>query len=72
MAAGSYFGKYRGTVKNNIDPMFMGRVQVSCPAVLGEGNLSWAMPSVGSWVPTVSRTACELAKELEPTSSHCA
>jgi len=46
MAAGSYFGKYRGTVKNNIDPMFMGRVQVSCPAVLGEGNLSWAMPSV--------------------------
>lgn len=46
MAAGNYFGKYRGTVKNNIDPMFMGRVQVSCPAVLGDGSLSWAMPSV--------------------------
>ncbi|MCU0627111.1 MAG: phage baseplate assembly protein V [Gemmatimonadaceae bacterium] len=23
-----------------------GRVQVSCPAVLGDGSLSWAMPSV--------------------------
>lgn len=42
----SYFGKYRGKVANNIDPMFMGRVQVECPAVLGDGSLSWAMPAV--------------------------
>lgn len=41
----SYFGKYRGTVANNIDPQFMGRIQVNCPAVLGDGNLSWAMPN---------------------------
>ena len=40
----SFFGKYRGTVVNNIDPMLIGRVQVSVPAVLGEGTLSWAMP----------------------------
>lgn len=40
----SFFGKYRGTVANNIDPMQIGRVQVSVPAVLGDGNLSWAMP----------------------------
>lgn len=39
-----YFGKYRGKVKNNIDPNTVGRIQVSCPAVLGEGTLSWAMP----------------------------
>jgi hypothetical protein len=39
-----YFGKYRGKVENNIDPTFMGRVQVSVPAVLGDGSLSWAMP----------------------------
>jgi len=39
-----YFGKYRGKVENNIDPMLLGRVQVSAPAVLGEGKLSWAMP----------------------------
>ncbi len=39
-----YFGKYRGKVENNVDPMMLGRIQVSAPAVLGEGTLSWAMP----------------------------
>lgn len=39
-----YFGKYRGKVVNNIDPMQLGRVQVSVPAVLGEGQMSWALP----------------------------
>ena len=39
-----YVGKYRGKVENNIDPLQLGRVQVSVPAVLGEGQLSWAMP----------------------------
>jgi len=41
-----FFGKYRGKVENNLDPMMLGRVQVSAPAVLGEGTLSWAMPCV--------------------------
>lgn len=41
-----FFGKYRGTVTNNIDPQQMGRLQVSVPAVLGDGRLSWAMPCV--------------------------
>lgn len=40
----SFYGKYRGLVINNVDPMLIGRVQVTCPAVLGEGTLSWAMP----------------------------
>jgi uncharacterized protein involved in type VI secretion and phage assembly len=40
-----YFGKYRGKVENNIDPLQLGRMQVSCPAALGDGSLSWAMPS---------------------------
>lgn len=40
----NFFGKYRGKVENNIDPMQMGRVQVSVPAVLGDGQMSWAMP----------------------------
>jgi uncharacterized protein involved in type VI secretion and phage assembly len=39
-----YFGKYRGKVENNIDPQLMGRIQVSVPAVLGSGMMSWAMP----------------------------
>jgi hypothetical protein len=42
----TYFGKYRGKVENNIDPMMQGRVQVSCAAVLGDGRMSWAMPCV--------------------------
>jgi|JI6StandDraft_1071083.scaffolds.fasta_scaffold287829_1 hypothetical protein len=42
----NFFGKYRGTVANNVDPMMMGRVQVTCPTVLGSGSLSWAMPCV--------------------------
>lgn len=41
-----FFGKYRGKVENNIDPMQLGRIQVSVPAVLGEGRMSWAMPCV--------------------------
>jgi uncharacterized protein involved in type VI secretion and phage assembly len=40
----SFFGKYRGTVENNLDPMQQGRIQVRVPAVLGDGRLSWAMP----------------------------
>lgn len=39
-----FFGKYRGKVENNMDPQQQGRVQVSVPAVLGGGTLSWAMP----------------------------
>ncbi|HIK04445.1 MAG TPA: baseplate assembly protein [Trichormus sp. M33_DOE_039] len=41
-----FFGKYRGKVENNIDPQKIGRLQVSVPAVLGEGRNSWAMPCV--------------------------
>jgi uncharacterized protein involved in type VI secretion and phage assembly len=40
----TYYGKYRGKVQNNVDPLQQGRVQISCPAVLGDGQLSWAMP----------------------------
>jgi uncharacterized protein involved in type VI secretion and phage assembly len=41
-----YYGKYRGKVTQNIDPLQLGRIQVSCPAVFGEGQLNWAMPCV--------------------------
>jgi hypothetical protein len=47
MNAGTkFYGKYRGKVENNLDPLQQGRLQVSCPAVYGEGTLSWAMPCV--------------------------
>ncbi len=38
----TFYGKYRGTVVNNVDPLTRGRVQVAVPAVLGAGCLSWA------------------------------
>lgn len=41
-----FFGKYRGKVENNVDTMQLGRIQISVPAVLGEGRMSWAMPCV--------------------------
>ncbi|MDX2032409.1 MAG: phage baseplate assembly protein V [Blastocatellia bacterium] len=41
-----FFGKYRGTVVDNNDPMFLGRVKVSCPSVLVGSEDHWAMPSV--------------------------
>ncbi len=42
----TYFGKYRGKVSNNVDPLQLGRMQVEVPEVLGDGRLSWAMPCV--------------------------
>jgi hypothetical protein len=42
----TFFGKYRGKVENNFDPLQQGRLQVSCAAVFGEGKFSWAMPCV--------------------------
>ena len=41
---GKYFGKYRGTVVNNIDPLKMGRIQIMVPDVLGLIPSTWAMP----------------------------
>jgi hypothetical protein len=41
-----FFGKFRGSVENNVDPMQLGRVQVRVPAVLGDTGLAWATPCV--------------------------
>ncbi|WCM54382.1 phage baseplate assembly protein V [Pseudomonas sp. WJP1] len=43
-AEGKFYGKFRGVVQNNIDPMQMARIQVQVPDVLGLGVSSWAMP----------------------------
>ena len=52
-----YFGKYRGMVLNNIDPMQMGRLMVQVPDISGLLPSSWAMPcfpvtgkQMGMWV----------------------
>jgi phage baseplate assembly protein gpV len=41
-----FYGKYRGTVLNNIDPQRMGRLQVVVPDVSNLLPTSWAMPCV--------------------------
>jgi Type VI secretion system/phage-baseplate injector OB domain len=41
-----WWGKYRGTVVDNEDPLMQGRLQVSAPQVLGEVLTAWAMPCV--------------------------
>jgi hypothetical protein len=41
-----HYGKYRGTVIENIDPEQIGRVIVQVPDVLGLTPSSWAMPCV--------------------------
>jgi uncharacterized protein involved in type VI secretion and phage assembly len=40
----SYFGKYRGTVLNNIDPMQTGRLMVQVPDVSNVLPSTWALP----------------------------
>ncbi len=41
-----FYGKYRGTVVNNIDPMQIGRIQVMVPDVSNLIPTSWAMSCV--------------------------
>ncbi len=44
MDATRHYGKYRGTVVNNVDPMQQGRVMAQVPDVLGPTPSTWAMP----------------------------
>ena len=41
-----YYGIYRGSVLNNVDPMQLGRIQVAVPDASGMTPSTWAMPSV--------------------------
>jgi uncharacterized protein involved in type VI secretion and phage assembly len=44
--AEKYYGKHRGLVLNNIDPLQKARLLVQVPGVTGIGISSWAMPCV--------------------------
>lgn len=44
--ADKYYGKYRGTVLNNIDPEQRGRIMAMVPDVLGITPSNWALPCV--------------------------
>ena len=41
-----YYGKYRGTVLNNVDPLQIGRILVMVPDVSALLPTSWALPCV--------------------------
>jgi hypothetical protein len=40
-----FYGKYRGLVTINVDPLNLGRLKAMVPEVLGEVPSSWALPS---------------------------
>lgn len=44
--AEKFYGKYRGLVLNNVDPMQIGRLMVQVPDVGGLMPSTWAMPCV--------------------------
>jgi uncharacterized protein involved in type VI secretion and phage assembly len=39
-----YFGKYRGEVTDNKDPLMLGRVKAKVPAIFGGNDSGWALP----------------------------
>jgi hypothetical protein len=40
-----FYGKHRGLVVNNQDPLQLGRLQATVPSVLGETISGWALPA---------------------------
>jgi uncharacterized protein involved in type VI secretion and phage assembly len=40
----NFFGKYRGVVTDNRDPLMIGRVRARVPDVMGERDSGWALP----------------------------
>lgn len=44
--ANCYYGKYRGRVTSVDDPLNLGRIKARVPAVLGDVETGWALPSL--------------------------
>jgi uncharacterized protein involved in type VI secretion and phage assembly len=40
----TFYGKYRGVVTDNEDPLMLGRVRARVPDVMGDEESGWAMP----------------------------
>lgn len=41
-----FYGKYRGIVSDNRDPLMLGRIRAKVPDVFGDLESGWALPSV--------------------------
>lgn len=59
-----FYGKYRGTVVNNIDPKQLGRLLVQVPDVLGLTPSSWAEPCVPLAGPTGTKMGVYLVPPI--------
>ena len=44
MTSQPFYGKYRGVVTDNKDPLMIGRVRAKVPDVMGDLESGWAMP----------------------------
>jgi len=44
MNGNGFFGKYRGVVTDNLDPLMIGRVRARVPDVMGDRDSGWALP----------------------------
>jgi hypothetical protein len=57
-----FYGKYRGIVMNNVDPMMEGRLLVQVPDVSGLPPTTWAVPCV----PLAGPTGTQMGVYLVP------
>jgi uncharacterized protein involved in type VI secretion and phage assembly len=65
-----FWGKYRGRVADDRDPLFLARLQVEVPSVLGDGRLGWALPAApvagpGAGLLAVPRPGARVWVEFE-------
>jgi uncharacterized protein involved in type VI secretion and phage assembly len=41
-----FYGKFRGTVTDNRDPLMQGRIRAKVPDILGDNDSGWALPAL--------------------------
>jgi uncharacterized protein involved in type VI secretion and phage assembly len=45
MSQQAFYGKYRGVVADNRDPLMLGRIKARVPDIYGDEDSGWALPS---------------------------